>query len=84
MALIGHVVSEEKTFEIVDGRTTTTDHGYPISSPMSLWLRWAKNIQNGCLNTMYIAKIEYIIFYLFFKHLKNRPKCCNIYLKHWV
>ena len=33
-----------------DGRRTdadgrTPDHGYPISSPMSLWLRWAKNIQ---------------------------------------
>ena len=31
-----------------DGRTTTDnggtpDHEYPISSPMSLWLRWAKN-----------------------------------------
>ena len=25
-----------------DGRRTP-DHGYPISSPMSLWLRWAKN-----------------------------------------
>ena len=32
---------EEKTFEIVDGlqRQTTPDNGYPISSPMSLWLR---------------------------------------------
>ena len=36
MALIGQAVSEEKIFEIVDGRTTdgrTPDHGHPISSP---------------------------------------------------
>ena len=41
MALIGQVVSEEKIFEIVDGRTAdgrtddgwTPDHGHPISSP---------------------------------------------------
>ena len=35
MALIGQAVSEEKIFEIVDGRTDgrTTDHGHPISSP---------------------------------------------------
>ena len=31
MALIGQAVSEEKIFEIVDGRTP--DHGHPISSP---------------------------------------------------
>ena len=42
LALIGHAVSEEKTFEIVDGRMDdggTPDHGYPISSPVSLRLR---------------------------------------------
>ena len=37
MALIGQAVSEEKIFEIVDGRRTddgrTPDHGHPISSP---------------------------------------------------
>ena len=35
MALIGQAVSEEKIFEIVDGRTDgrTSDHGHPISSP---------------------------------------------------
>ena len=36
MALIGQAVSEEKIFEIVDGRTDdgrTPDHGHPISSP---------------------------------------------------
>ena len=36
MALIGQAVSEEKIFEIVDGRMTdgrTPDHGHPISSP---------------------------------------------------
>ena len=42
MASIGQVVSEEKIFEIVDGRTDgqrttddgrTPDHGHPISSP---------------------------------------------------
>ena len=39
--LIGQVVSEEKTFEIVNdnGQRQTLDHGYPKSSPMSLWLR---------------------------------------------
>ena len=44
MSLIGHAVSKTTTFEIVDGRTTgrrrlKPDHEYPISSPMSLWLR---------------------------------------------
>ena len=47
MALIGQAVSEEKIFEIVnDGRTTdrrTPEHGYSISSPVSLRLRTAKN-----------------------------------------
>ena len=36
MALINQTVSEEKIFEIVDGRTDdgrTPDHGHPISSP---------------------------------------------------
>ena len=36
MALIGQAVSEEKIFEIVDGRRTDgrmPDHGHPISSP---------------------------------------------------
>ena len=37
MALIGQADSEEKIFEIVDGRKTddgrTPDHGHPISSP---------------------------------------------------
>ena len=32
LALIGQAVSEEKIFEIVDGRTMQ-DHGHPISSP---------------------------------------------------
>ena len=54
LALIGQAVLEKKKFEIVnDGRTTdgrwtddgrTPDHEYPISSPMSRWLRWAKNL----------------------------------------
>ena len=54
--LIGPVVSEEKMFEIVDGRTddgrqTTDGHRsdwYTISSPMSLRLRWAKNKNPPC------------------------------------
>ena len=38
MRTIGPAVSEKKIFEIVeDGRTP--EHGYTISSPMSLWLR---------------------------------------------
>ena len=32
-----------RCISIVDGRTPTADLGYTISSPMSLWLRWAKN-----------------------------------------
>ena len=32
LALIGQAVSEEKIFEIVDGRTAQ-EHGYPIGSP---------------------------------------------------
>ena len=48
LSSIGPVVSEEKMFENVDGRTDDgrTDgrrsHWYTISSPMSLRLRWAK------------------------------------------
>ena len=38
LALIGQAVSEEKMFEIVNGRRTP-EHGYPISSPMCLRLR---------------------------------------------
>ena len=37
--LVGLAVSEEKTFENVNGRRRTTDQWYPVSSPMSLWLR---------------------------------------------
>ena len=47
LSLIGLVVSEEKLFENVDGRTDAgvTGKWYTINSPMSLWLRWwAKNI----------------------------------------
>ena len=46
MRTIGLAVSEKKIFEIVDddGRTDgrTPEHGYTISSPMSLRLRCAK------------------------------------------
>ena len=34
-----------------NGRRQTPDHGYTISSPMSLWLRWAKN-GNGLEHVM--------------------------------
>ena len=53
LASIGPVVSEEKCLECGwrtddgwtdDGRRTPI---YPISSPMSLWLRWAKNQCHG-------------------------------------
>ena len=47
LVTIGRVVSEEKSFEIVDGRrrTTTTDDGACLyyKLPRSLRLRWAKN-----------------------------------------
>ena len=49
LVAIGPVVSEEKSFEIVDGRRTTydgrTDDGACLyyKLPRSLWLRWAKN-----------------------------------------
>ena len=44
LALIGQAVLQKKMFEIVnDGRRRTPDHGYTISSPLRLWLRWAKN-----------------------------------------
>ena len=45
---------QRRCFNIVDndGRTKTddrwtTDHGYPISSPISLWLRRAKNQESN-------------------------------------
>ena len=45
LVTIGPVVSEEKSFEIVDGRRTTTDDGACLyhELPRSLRLRWAKN-----------------------------------------
>ena len=42
---IGSMASEEMSFENVDGRRPTDRRrmpAYTISSPMSLWLRWAK------------------------------------------
>ena len=52
LVAIGPVVSEEKSFEIVDGRRTTdgqTDDGaFPsYKLPRSLRLRWAKKHQRG-------------------------------------
>ena len=47
LVTIGPVVSEEKSFEIVDGRRqTTTDDGACLyyKLPRSLRLRWAKNV----------------------------------------
>ena len=49
LVAIGPVVSEEKSFEIVDGRTTDgrrTDDGACLyyKLPRSLRLRWAKNV----------------------------------------
>ena len=48
LVAIGQVVSEEKSFEIVDGRTTDgrKDDGACLyyKLPRSLRLRWAKNI----------------------------------------
>ena len=50
MRTIGQAVSEKKIFEIVDdGRTT--EHGYTISSPMSLRLRLAKRDLIGSFDT---------------------------------
>ena len=46
--LIGPVVSEEKMFKECGWRTTMDGWRrptYPISSPLSLWLRWAKKLQ---------------------------------------
>ena len=45
LVTIGPVVSEEKSFKIVDGRwrRTTYDGAFPsYKLPRSLWLRWAK------------------------------------------
>ena len=56
LVTIGPVVSEEKSFEIVDGRRTTTDDDgaclyYKL--PRSLRLRWAKNVQTTPTHTYY-------------------------------
>ena len=61
MRTIGPAVSEKKIFEIVndDGRTTDgrkPEHGYTISSPMSLRLRRAKN-NDLCLGNVYSQAI---------------------------
>ena len=49
LVTIGPVVSEEKSFEIVDGRRTTTDDGACLyyKLPRSLRLRWAKNLDTN-------------------------------------
>ena len=39
LVTIGPAVSEEKLFEIVDGRMGDILYNLPISSPRSLWLR---------------------------------------------
>ena len=45
LSLIGPVVSEEKMFENVDGRTDgRRSDWYTISSPMGLRLRWANKL----------------------------------------
>ena len=43
LALIGHAVLEKNMFEIVNGDGRMPYHEYPISSPMSLWLRKLKS-----------------------------------------
>ena len=43
LAVIGQAASEEKMFEIWEGRPRTPDNRYPISSLMSIWLWSAKN-----------------------------------------
>ena len=54
-------------------RTTTTDdgrtpdHGYPISSPMSLRLRWAKKTSNRTGNSYYSSQLNCHIFSLSWK-----------------
>ena len=68
LVTIGPVVSEEKSFEIVDGRrrrTTdnvrrTTDNGaFPsYKLPRSLRLRWAKKGANGLLTPKKITMKE--------------------------
>ena len=55
LVAIGPVVSEEKSFEIVDGRTTdgrrTDDGAFPsYKLPRSLRLRWAKQEAQEALN----------------------------------
>ena len=44
MVTIGPVVSEEKSFEIVDGRRRTTEPAYTISSPGAFGSGELKNI----------------------------------------
>ena len=58
MALIGQAVSEEKIFEIVDGRRTdgrTPDHGHPISSPCEPNSSGELKSQNYCLQNVVYA-----------------------------
>ena len=41
---MGFTAAEEKSFENIDGRTNGRRMpAYTISSPMSIWLRWANN-----------------------------------------
>ena len=61
LTLIGQAVSEEMFKECRRRRTTTYDDGrrrptYHISSPVSLWLRWAKNCD--CLNNFRTALVH--------------------------
>ena len=54
-----------------DGRRRTPDHEYPISSPMSLWLRWAKKfiliLVTFSENKMHYVCLVYVFGNLFFQ-----------------
>ena len=56
LTLTGPVVSEQKMFKECGWWRPT----YPISSPVSLWLMWAKNLdtQKFCCNYLKIVTIE--------------------------
>ena len=63
LVAIGPVVSEEKSFEIVDGRTDDwrrTDDGACLyyKLPRSLRLRWAKNGREGVIAQTILAGIK--------------------------
>ena len=66
----------ERMFEIVNDNGQTPDHGYTISSPLSLQLRWANNTnkQGGTSPNLWQMEIE--------NHNRSTTLQCSV-INYW-